>query len=1575
MSSAVHLRKFVHNEGLFTASYFDRVLADGRVPVKRVLPDDAVVRLQRLREIWQATRNSVLQPNTLGKKGAWAGLPGGWYPLPNSSESNLENGFVRPILESVLTYKVDQNRTLRTRPVGAKGERASLRPDLIAFADEGAYNVTVQRTGDAGREGVKGAPDGVEFCRSAAFIIDVKAFGKGVGADEIDITTTSKSSDKTAAQDVDQVAGYLDGYDRKWGVLTNGRSWRLMVQGGGLDRHLRFDLVLFLEQLPPTPTTDDLEVFNLFWHLFGRPAVAGGWLDKVASEAEANTRKVREVLRQQAHAAVEQIANGFWHSPNNASHGLVVSPQLPTQAQIDRLREVSLTLLYRLLFVLKAEAQNLLPTVDELGGQTDYARKRSMGALLRKLQQISPEDRARFSDGWEQLRLLFHAIDQGDAAYKIPAYNGGLFDASRHTSLRDWQLTDEALYDILRHLMFQAETEKKRGKNVEPLADPFQSQVPVPYGDLDVRDLGDIYEGLLEQRLVGESHPVSRLVLRNEKGERKASGSYFTPERLVDYLVRSALNPVLEECGGDRARLLSLRILDPAMGSGHFLVKAVDILADWLTINCDPEDPKAPRDNGPKERAYWKRVVVENCIYGVDSNPMAVELARVALWLHTAEYGKPLSFLDHHLKIGNSLVGIPLNRLSAPGLKSRQTKNGPVWEAVPAPEDPFAFEPASQEISKATIANAKKAKADSGQLSLLFSIDTTLVTGILKSIHSILARPSETAAQMKQKGQEYAKAVEQRLAAHRLLADLWCLQWFSGPPTTEFVHAYESPDGIYQQVKEACGIQLDEKRQARLAELSSHSLVQKTIEARQAGFGPRFEAYFHWQLEFPEVAFTPDGKAHSGFGFDVVIGNPPWDKIKPESKQFYGPWGDATPKSGRDIANAQGASLDRIIRDFHRENPGLEHEWIAYNQTIGEFVRFLNESGIYKHQTMEIDGKKTGGDPDLFRYFVERALQATRNRGRVAQIVPSTLWQGEGCSALRHRLLDETACQEVFVFENYRKWAFHIDSRFKFTTFITQLTEPKPGHSFKAGFMLRDTRALDGRLPERIVRLNRRDIAAMSPGTLALLDLTSDADAKLLGRLHSDFRGLGDPESDWRLKYRAELHMTSDAWRFKARDWMQQRGFRQVLREKQPDGSWLQIVRFGSQTATYNQSLPPGGERWLAADLDWYVTRGYRTVLRDVGGVQIEGVLHPDDALISSRKNKRDEVVGFIVPGGVYVPLYEGRMVHNFDHAAKHYVRGEGRRAEWAEQHEPERTLNPRVFVWQDEVAADPKRVGFCDVTGATNERSMLAALLPSTVRCGHKVPTLNTSSSGKDEILGEACALLNSLVWDYLVRQRVSTSMTWTMVSRVPSPRIVDWDKLRAHLVRVHTWSAELQPVLDGVCGKLLEGLPRAPKPHQLMKLRAELDAAVAHSYKLTVAEYAHILTGFPLLDRAQPPLEGDLFVTDTDREGPGVLTTPWGKYDTQPRSFITRDLALLTYINLRRQKGFKDGVVPSDLHAFYRDQVGIDPDGPLSRFRIGKIRDLADRVHAATELGAVAYVPTGRGGGDDSEDGGEIV
>src|SRR5205085_11245776 len=340
-------------------------------------------------------------------------------------------------------------------------------------------------------------------------------------------------------------------------------------------------------------------------------------------------------------------------APNRLSSG--------DPATLQAIYDNSLILLYRLLFILYAEARNLLPINDSDMYRENYSLRfiaHSIASNLDASRTLHPNR----TDFYHYLKQLFGSINVGDPPLKISTFNGGLFDPRRHPFLEQYTIGDTRLQQAIDML---ARTD----------ANGSTHRHFIDYRDLSVRNLGTIYEGLLEYHLEKiEARDGWSVDLLNDKGERKETGSYYTPDYIVKYIVDATVRPDLQSAvanvPNEKAKIeavLAVKVLDPAMGSAHFLVEVTEYIARFLVeLNIQAEGTTREAD-----LAYWKRRVVQSCIYGVDLNPLAVELAKLSLWLSTVAKDRPLSFLDHHLRAGNSLVGARVTDL---GLDSQLTK-------------------------------------------------------------------------------------------------------------------------------------------------------------------------------------------------------------------------------------------------------------------------------------------------------------------------------------------------------------------------------------------------------------------------------------------------------------------------------------------------------------------------------------------------------------------------------------------------------------------------------------------------------------------------------------------------------------------------------------------------------------------------------------------------------------------------------------------------------------------------------------------------------------------------------------
>ena len=525
--------------------------------------------------------------------------------LPGAPEEQVEDDLVRPILEAL------GHHYLLRPPTTAGGTKNF--PDYALFKN--AEDRNAARTEVSANDYSRA----IALCEAKHWDRDLDRSGPA-GRDYL-----------TNANPSFQIVNYLIQTGRRWGILTNGRLWRLYCRDSPqpLERFYEVDLPRLISQSGADA------FFTYFYGFFSaealRPAAGGlAHVDNVRAGSASFAQDVGEELRSRVFGALVRLAAGFLKGREEP---------VPEEA-LDEVYDNALIVLYRLLFILFAEARELLP----LETSPSYAEQISLARLVREVAD-KRERRITFSSTstgmWDRLVALWTAIDNGDTDLHVARYDGELFAAGAHPFLDQHKIPDLYLAEAL----------------------DLISRVPglgearfVDYRALSVTHLGTVYEGLLEHRLrvvpdrLGEVE--DRIELAAVSGRRRETGSYYTPDPIVRFIVSETLGPLVE--GRDEQAILDLRVVDPAMGSGHFLVAAVEFLA--LAIATHPGRPE-PIDVD-EDLAAIKRRVVERCVWGVDINPLAVELAKLSLWLATASTDKPLTFLDHRLREGNSVMSM-----------------------------------------------------------------------------------------------------------------------------------------------------------------------------------------------------------------------------------------------------------------------------------------------------------------------------------------------------------------------------------------------------------------------------------------------------------------------------------------------------------------------------------------------------------------------------------------------------------------------------------------------------------------------------------------------------------------------------------------------------------------------------------------------------------------------------------------------------------------------------------------------------------------------------------------------------
>lgn len=754
-----------------------------------------------LRELWEDVEGLVNQLN----------------------ESSLESNFIRPVFNQLrIPFEVEQ--TVQ------QGRR---RPDYAFF-----------ETRDAIQEAFDRVDDGGDFYRDAIAVADAKRWDRALD------TRGAKQEDyENPSYQIDQ---YLRKTETTWAVLTNGKHWRLYYKPTShrLDSYFEVDLPELLEN----GGLDDFKYFYLFFrHEAFVPDTTGDcFLDDVHDESNTFAQALGEDLRDNIYEAIKILAEGFLHYPENDLD----------EDDLGLIHDSSLIYLYRLIFVLYAEAEGreLLDTDNDF-----YEDRFSLNALKQEVAADLDSADTHYPEWddelWTQINKLFELIDEGSKAQGIPedelhvpAYNGGLFrtdpaetDDPESVFLAKNQVSDAHLAEVIDLL-----TRSQNGADGD--------KTFVDYSSLDIRHLGGIYEGLLEYQLNIADEPLAvedgqytpaeeddeievvegEVYLTTDSGERKATGSYYTPEYVVEYIVENTLGPLVDDIREDLVasesydnggfaeefanRVFELKILDPAMGSGHFLTSSVNFLAREIIQAQERQAEQQGIETVEADRdIYWaRRQVAQRCIYGVDVNPLAVELSKVSLWLRTLAAEQPLAFLDHHLKTGNSLVGSDIEQIEE--LESDST---------------------GENTTLADFGIARK-----GTIEQLMRIYQEFI--------AIENQNLEDVKEMEAKYDEFERnKLRQRLEA------------IANVHTAEQIGEVSPPSNAYQRM--AAAIEDDEKWQRIEEDEDWFTDAQSTASQ---------DTYFHWKIEYPEVFYTDDGSQAPDAGFDAVIGNPPYMRIQ-----------------------------------------------------------------------------------------------------------------------------------------------------------------------------------------------------------------------------------------------------------------------------------------------------------------------------------------------------------------------------------------------------------------------------------------------------------------------------------------------------------------------------------------------------------------------------------------------------------------------------------------------------------------------------------------------------------------------
>jgi hypothetical protein len=1127
-----------------------------------------------------------------------------------------------------------------------------------------------------------------------------------------------------------------------WGLCSNGTRLRLVRDNASLTRpaYIEADLRRIFEG----ETFADFAALWLIIHTsrFGTPGTPPSdcalerWRDAGQREGVA----ARDRLRDGVEAALVSLGNGFLsRSDNVALRERLHTGALPLPDFFGQL----LRLVYRLIFLLAAEDRNLLhPPSASVAAKKLYAEGYSVGNLRDRAVRRAAWD--RHNDRWEGLLITFTALARGEPRLGLPALDG-LFAPASLPDLETAKLANRHLMEAIYRLAWLKDD---------------AGLVPVNWRDMETEELGSVYESLLEltPRLIEDGRGFAFAEGGESKGHaRKTSGSYYTADSLVQTLLDSALDPVLDRVEAEAddlaSALLSVTVLDPACGSGHFLLAAARRIATRLAR------ARAEGVASTAEYCHALRDVARTCINGVDRNPMAVELTKVALWIETVEPGKPLGFLDANIRCGDSLLGLF-------DLKALQ-------DGIPD----AAYKPLSGDDKETAKHFEKRNKAErEGQGSLDFSAGSGQLPAAVPmagDAKALRAMPEDSPEEIAAKRRRFEAT---RADPRRFAADLYIAAFLArktgGMPVNRNTVTTPTTAHIWEA-------------------LADRSVYGPLVGSAQDLSGAA--RALHWPLEFPDIMATG--------GFDVVLGNPPWERIKLQEQEFFA-------AREPEIAEAPNASArGRMIAKLKQAEPGtreraLYEEFETAKRTSEASSVFAREGGRFP-----LTGR---GDVNTYALFAELLAMSISARGRAGVIVPTGIATDATTAPFFAALVDSHRLVQLIDFENRDRLFAAIDSRMKFTLLTIGRGTKDAAFAF---FLTAPTQLAD---IERRFTLSADDIARINPNTKTAPVFRSRADAELTAKIYSQVPILideanGAAGNPWGANFHTRIwHMAEDAQWFRTAAQLTKAGF----------------VRNG---------------------FDWVAPEGLRPrqgTLRLAGGSDDRSLMLADGEM--SPRGER------------YVPLYEAKMAYFYDHRATSYsARGDERGyrvlpATTTEEHgRPDYDVVPFYWVQESEVKdrlaqcgwSKDWLIGWRDITAATNERTLIPTIIPCT-GSGDKFLLLFPNASA--QLCAALLGCLSSLTCDYVARQKLGgVSLKLFIFKQLPvlPPTFYTLSSLAFIVTRVLELTYTSHSIAPFARDLDYDGPPFVWDEERRAQLRAELDAWYAHAYGLTRDELRYVL------------------------------------------------------------------------------------------------------------------------------------
>lgn len=1108
-----------------------------------------------------------------------------------------------------------------------------------------------------------------------------------------------------------------------WGLVFVGDRLRLMRDNASFTRPawIEADLGAILRD-------EMFSDFTALWLLIhaSRFGAAG------APVAECALERWREAGAQAGTAARDRLGENVVEALETLGQGLIESnPGLRDQLAEGRLTlpaffEQLLRLVYRLIFLAVAEERGLLHVDGSSPAARLYAENYGFAHLRERATRRAAHD--HHGDAFEGMKIVFRGLARGEPLLGLPAL-GGLFAPEATPDLNGTAIPNRAFLAAVFRLSWLIERDGRR--------------VRINWRDMATEELGSVYEGLLELVPVLEDHGRTFAFAGGAEARgnaRKVSGSYYTPDALVQALLDSALDPVLDraEAQGGVNAILALTVIDPACGSAHFLLGAARRMATRVAQLRDPDAP---------DHQAALRDVVRGCIYGVDRNPMAVELAKVALWIETVQPGKPLGFLDANIRCGDALLGVfDLDALS---------------QGIPDE----AYKPLTGDDRETAVWFRKRNRAErEGQASFDWAGGggTGLPPARLaRDDRGLRALPEDSPDDIRRKRERFG-ARDPGWWADKAACDL-------------YVSAFLAPKaGGVPDNPNTASIPTTRAVRARL----TGGQVYGPLEGRAIDLAEGARA-FHWPLMFPA--------AMEAGGFDVVLGNPPWEVVQLGEEEYF-----AT--RAPEIATLPGATRKRAIAALEREQPDLFEAYKVEKRRFEAANEFARAGGRF---ILTARGKV-----NTYALFAELSLNLVRPNGRAGVIVPTGIATDATTAPFFGHIVEQARLAGLADFENSAPIFPDVHRSYKFSLLTLGSSDGPADFSF---FLANVAQLTDER---RRFTLSSADIARINPNTKTAPVFRAKADAELTARIYGRVpvlieEGRGTAGNPWHAEFRQGLfNMTSDSSLFRTAAQLAALGLSRDGRD------WVREGRAPTRQAV------------LA------LTGG-----RDAGYLDLS--------------------TGRATAAERWVPLYEAKMIHHYDHRWTTYEGADSRDVTLAEKADPDFEPAPRYWVQEREVTdrlADKGwrsgwLMGWRDICRATDERTVIASLFPRSA-VGHTSPLFFLNAA--PPLWPAFYANLSSLVLDFIARQKVGgTHLTYGYLNQfaILPPDAYNEPALAFIAPRVLelTYTSHAMSPFARDLGHT--GTPFAWDEDRRANLRAELDAWYAHAYGVTRNELRYIL------------------------------------------------------------------------------------------------------------------------------------